>query len=1176
MSFRHPPGAALFLLLALPQVIPLIAQDPRGKILGRVSDASGAVIPGVRVRAANTATNVAFSATTNELGNYEIPYLLGGTYVVSAEIQGFKKYVSEGIELRVGDRLTVDIALELGAMAETVTVSGGAPLLETNTASLGQVVDARRITELPLMGANALSLMVLAPGALSFNRPNHPTEPAAVETVSNISVGGTPVRNSEFTMDGTPTMWGRNVAFVPPADMVAEFKVQTSSYDASAGRTIAGVINMVLRSGTNKLHGALAERHTNNALVGMGFFQRRFLYDPSTGPVTPEKKKLVSPQLIDNQYSAVFSGPVVLPKVYDGRNRSFWIFGFDGLRRLAVKATNYSWTVPTLAQRTGDFSALLALGSRYQIYDPKTIAAAPGGRFSRQPLPGNVIPGSRLDATARGLLKYWSAPNATGTSDGRNNFFKPGGTGEEYSSDIVRFDHNFSDRHRIFGRYNQSHMLWTVAPVLNDDVSTGWLRHRYNKGFGLDDVYIFSPRLLLNLRYGLSRFIVTFRPNGQGFDLAAAGFSRALADAINPEARAFPQIAVDQYTTLGDSAAASGAFKSAAYTNYHTASAEFTRTHANHSIRFGGEVRFYQENASQFDYETPRIEFSSTWTRGPLDNSPAAPIGQGLASFLLGIPTGGRADVNASLAEQSTYYSAFVQDDWKITPRLTINLGVRYEYEGPLTERYNRSIRGFDFAAASPLDARVRANYARQPIAERPVDQFRLLGGLTFAGVAGQPRTLWNADKNNFSPRVGLAYSLTRTTVVRAGYGVFFGPLGSDRDAVNQGGFTQTTDLNPSRDNGLSFAASLSNPFPDGIQQPLGAAAGLLTSVGQNVSFFNARSLNPYIQRWSFGIQQKLPYQAVIEVSYVGNRGNKLAATRQLNPVPAEYLSTQPVRDQPVIDRLSAQVANPFYPLLPGTGLSGTTVARSQLLKPYPHFTGINTDEPVGFSWYHSLLARVERRFVKGFTVQGSYTWSKFMQANSYLNATDAALQHVIAGDDRTHMLAVSGVWELPFGRGRKWGSGLGGVSEHVLGGWQVQGVYQAQSGAPIGFGNVIYYGNLRDIALPSDQRTADRWFNTDGFERAPAKQLASNIRTFSSRLSGVRAHGLNNFDLSALKNFRIAERVKLQFRSEFMNAMNHTDFAAPNTTVTSTLFGRIDDARGFPRKIHFALKLLF
>ncbi len=474
------------------------------------------------------------------------------------------------------------------------------------------------------------------------------------------------------------------------------------------------------------------------------------------------------------------------------------------------------------------------------------------------------------------------------------------------------------------------------------------------------------------------------------------------------------------------------------------------------------------------------------------------------------------------------------------------------------------------------MEAQARANYARQPIAERPVDQFRVLGGLTFAGAGGQPRTLWAPDKNNFSPRVGIAYSLGRTTVLRTGYGILFGPLGSDRSEVNQNGFTQTTNLNPSNDNGLSFVASLSNPFPDGIQQPLGAAAGLLTSVGQGISFFNASPLNPYVQRFSFGIQQTLPQQVLVDMSYAGNRGTKLAVNRQLNPVPRAYLSTLPVRDQPVIDRLSAKVANPFYPLLPGTGLSGTTVALSQLLKPFPHFEGITTSEPVGFSWYHSLQLRVERRFATGFTVQGSYTYSKFMQASSYLNNTDLAPEHVISGDDRTHMVAVSGVWEIPVGRGRKWGSGLRGFAEHVLGGWQVQGVYQGQSGAPVGFGNVIYYGNVRDIALPSEQRSADRWFNTDGFERTPAKQLASNIRTFSSRLSGIRAHGTNNFDLSAIKNVRVAERVKLQFRSEFMNAMNHTVFAAPNTTVTSTLFGRVDDARGFPRKIHFALKLLF
>ena len=597
----------------------------------------------------------------------------------------------------------------------------------------------------------------------------------------------------------------------------------------------------------------------------------------------------------------------------------------------------------------------------------------------------------------------------------------------------------------------------------------------------------------------------------------------------------------------------------------------------NHSIRFGGEYRLYRDHNYDFTAQTPRLEFSTTWTRGPVDNSPVSPKGQDLASFLLGIPTGGRIQVNASYADQSTYTAWFLQDDYKLSRRLTLNLGIRYEYEGPMTERFNRTVRGFDFKTPNPVAAQAVANYAQSPIPEVPAGQFRVLGGLTFAGVGGQPRTLWAPDRNNFSPRFGLAWSLRRSTVLRAGYGVFFVPQGADRNAVSQAGYTQQTSLVPSVDNGLTFIATLGDPFPNGFAPPLGAAGGLSTDVGRSVSFFSENRPNGFMQRWSVGIQQEFPRRIVMEVSYVGSPGSDLALSSQLDPIPESYLSRSPVRDQVTIDRLSAQVPNPFFPLLPGTSLSARTVARSQLLRPYPQFTGIGTTYSGGSSWYHALQFRLERRIRSGLTVQANYTWSKFMEAASFLNPTDGAPEKVISDQDRPQRLAGSGIWELPFGPSRRFGSGWKGRPAHLAGGWQIQAVYQAQSGAPVGFGNIAFSGDLHDIPLPIGERGVDRWFNADaGFMRDSAKQLASNIRGFPTRLTGVRKHGLNIWDVSALKNFRIKEGVRLQFRSEWLNATNHSFFAAPNTTVTSTLFGTVTSTNGFPRQIYFVLKLLF
>ena len=614
---------------------------------------------------------------------------------------------------------------------------------------------------------------------------------------------------------------------------------------------------------------------------------------------------------------------------------------------------------------------------------------------------------------------------------------------------------------------------------------------------------------------------------------------------------------------------------------YHTFGGTLSKLSGNHSLRIGGEYRLMRENGYAFGNVSPSLTFSSNWTRGPLDNSTAAPIGQGLASMLFGLPTGGSLSVNASRAEQSTFSALFIHDDWKVTRRLTVNIGLRYEYEAPATERFDRSIRGFDFQTPNPIEAQARANYAaRAPIPELPVSSFRTLGGLLFAGVGGQPRALWQADRNNFSPRIGFAFQPANKTVVRGGYGIFFDTLGVDRQHVNQGGFNQATSLIPSSDNGLTFRATLANPFPDGLQIPPGASGGLLTFLGREVSFFNERPLNAYVQRWSFSVQRELPGRIVVETGYVGNRGTKFAVSRDWNAVPAQYFSTSPVRDQAAVDFLSTQVRSPFNGMaeFAGTSLGNVNVGRSQLLRPYPHFGSISGSQPVGYSYYHSLQVQAEKRFSSGVTFQAAWTWSKWIQATDYLNDSDPLPEKVVSDFDYPHRLSVSAVYELPFGSGKPLLGGARGLVNHILGGWQMQGVYEGQSGTALGFGNSIFNGNLHDIPLPLSQRKAERWFNTDaGFERDSRKQLASNIRTMPSRFTGVRSDGINVFDLSLFKNFQIKEKLKAQFRAEANNALNHVMFAAPNTTPSSSAFGTITAETGHgPRRVDFGIKLIF
>lgn len=1143
------------------------AQDSRGRIAGRVADPSGSAVPGVMVTLTNNGTGVKVSSTTNEAGTYELPYLQPGMYVLAATAPGFKSYERKDLQVRVGDRLAIDITFEVGQVSESITVSEGLSLLENSTASIGRVVDSRRILDLPLPGGNALSLTRLAPGVVNLAAPNHPTLGPAVEVVSSISSNGVRGGNIEFTIDGTPSMWGTNAAFAPPADLVAEFKVQTATYDASVGRSPGGSINIVLRSGGNQPHMALYWFHNNQHLQTLDLFQRQALYNPATGPVTDLKIASVNPRNILNRFGATFSGPVVVPKVYDGRNKTFWIFSFEGLTRPGVERGNTFFTVPTLAERQGDFSALLKLGANYQIYDPMTTTPAAGGRFTRLPIAGNIIPLSRLDKTAVSLLQYWPAPNIQGTADGLNNYQRFPTSYNEYRTYTGKIDHNFNERHRVFARYSQWYQLFSSGQTF-DNTTNGSDRYRYNYGGVVDDVYVLSPTLVNNVRLGMTRFEQSSYPLIAGFDLTRAGFNPALVAAISPQAYTFPNLNISGYQAVGTANIVR------TFSNYFTASDGVSWTKGKHILRFGVEFRLYREHNADFTNSVPAESFASTWTGGPVDNSPAAPIGQGLASFLFGLPTGGQINVNDSYADQSKTTGVYVQDDWRINSRLTVNVGVRYDYDSPMTERFNRSVRGFDFGATNPIASLAIANYAKNPLPELAASQFQVKGGLTFAGTGGQPRALYDGAKTNFAPRIGLAWSPLQHTVIRTGYGVFFVPTGADRASAIQSGFSQTTSLTSSLDNGQTYVASVGNPFPALFATPPGASQGLATFLGRNVTFFNPRAVNPYMQRWSFGIQQELPKQVLIDISYVGNRGTRLSANRQYDAIPNSVLSTTGVRDDATNSFLTASFLNPFYPL-PGSNIAGTTVARSQLLRPYPEFTSITGNEPQGFSWYHSLQVVAERRFNRGFSLQGNYTWSKFMEATGYLNGGDAIPAKVISDLDRAHRISISGIYELPFGKGKTFLSSAKPAVRQVVEGWQFQFTGQVNTGPPLNFGNLLLVAPITSVGDGQGQ-SLDRWFNVDAFNRNSAQQLVSNLRTLSTRSSGARAPGVQDWDISAVKNFMLHEKWRLQFRAEALNALNHSNLNAPNTDPTSTLFGKVTSTPGYPRFIHFGLKLYY
>lgn len=1137
----------------------LWSQETRGIILGRVVDPSGAVMVNAEIRATNAETGVVATARTNESGNYSLPYLLAGMYTVQAEMTGFKRVVRENVQVRIRESVELNLQMQLGETSETVHVTAETPLLSTAEVSLGQVIDSRLIADLPSFGGSPLDLVHLAPGVMN-STDLRVRKTNQVGAASSFSVDGASAASNDFTIDGVPNTMKyytntSYVAFVPPQTSVSEFKVQTASFDAAIGHSMGALVNVSTKSGTNDLHGVASYVMQNSALNAPTIFQNR------AGTKVPVYQ--------DHRYGISVGGPVLVPKVYDGRNRTFWFYAWE--RNTFGTPQQFTSTVPTAAYRTGDLSALLKLGANYQLYDPFTTTPAAGGRFTRQPIPGNIIPASRLDPVALKMMQYWPLPNQPGSSEGRNNWINTNKSLFGNQTHLTRLDHAFSAAHRTYVRLNRDYYYQDQNHAFNNDIE-GTIGKRWLYGAALDHVWLINPTLVANFRYGITQGNFEDRRTSQGFDYSGLGFSKQMLDLIvHKDVAPFPNLTVAPFTTL--SSMGWGIGDGTLTSQIHTSTANVTKMHGDHTITFGGEFRAYRENRNIIPYElSPQFSFANTYTRGPNDNSTAPPVGGEIAAFLLGIP-GGQMTKTASFAAQDAYYGLYVQDNFKLTPTLTLNLGLRWEYEAPMTERYNRSVTGFAFDQASPIEAQVRANYAARPIPEIAAADFRVRGGLLFAGSGN--RSLYNASKNDFLPRIALAWQPRRNTVLRAGFGIYYDTIGIANRQPIQTGFSQQTPIQATLDSGQTYIATNANPFPNGLMDPAGAAGGLSTYLGQAVSFFGQEGKRAYSQRWSFGIQQVLPGSFLVETSYVGNRGTHLGFNRNLNVTPRQYLSTSGVRDQPTINYLSASFASPFSGVLP---IYGQNMARSSLLRPYPQFGDVTVTEYDGYSWYHALQVRSEKRFSRGFTFQLAYTFSRNMDATSLLNTSDPRPYEQLSALDRPHRFVASALWELPFGRGKHFGASLNRAADFLVGGWRLGWVMQRQSGPAIGWGDVwtLFTGDSTKVGLSKSERNVDRWFNTDaGFNKNSAQQLSSHIRVSPNYFSNLRQDGQVRWDFSALKSFQVHEKVSAQFRAECINAWNHPNLKNANTGVTGSTFGTIT-SQDIPRVWQMSLRMTF
>lgn len=1146
---------ASFMLALLGIATNAKGQVSRGTITGRVTDPQEAVVPGAQVVATDTATGAQYKAVSSGAGDYTIPFLAPGNYQVSATAAGFKSFVREGIVVAANERVDVDINLAIGQQTQTVTVTAENTLLQKATAETGQVLNNEDIDNMPVNGRTPLILAQLAFGAISTGNPqfNHPFDNSGP---SSFALGGGASKHNELLMDGAPDGGADGtIAFSPPMDATQQVKVETFEDDAAYGHTSGGTVDQVTKSGTNHFHGSAYEFGQYSALNDTPWFTKH----------AGAKKSVTR----FNQYGASIGGPVLVPKVYDGHNRLFFFFAYEGIKDNTPNPSIV--TVPTLAERSGDFSSLLALGSNYTLYDPAS-GVQNGSRVARTPISyngeENVIPPGRLNPVGQALVSYFAKPNPNlaALPNGENNYYYPGNSTDSFDSELGRIDVNLGARDKMYYDFRHNYRYHTSGNVFNN-VATGSILVQPNWGSTLDEVHIFSPNWVWENRLNWTRNTEE-RPLAAKVDPSTLGFPASLASASTHPG--FPVTNLPGYVNFGYSKGDNIPFDS-----YQIFSI-VNHTAGKHSVEIGADLRLYRESSFRFGNSTGLYAFGLNggqgWTNGPYDNSSAAPIGQELASMLLGLPTSGSFDVNTSETTSAKYYALFVQDNYRILPALTLNLGLRFEHDFPTVESHNKAVNGFDFSAVSPINADAQAAFAANPVPG--VDFPALQGGLTFADSSH--RDMYQTKTFNFSPRVGFAWSPYKETAVRGGFGIFNDSVGRS-DAIAPG-FNQTTQLQASLDGYLTPYATLSNPFPDGLTTPPGSSEGLSTYLGQSVSFYPNDRVNSYSVRWNVDIQQNLPGNTLFELAYVGNHGTHLGVTKDLDHVPAQYLNVGQVRDASVINNLTAKVANPFAGLLPGTSLDGSTVQKKQLLLPYPQYSDVSiSDDPIGSSYYDAMQVRLEKRMSHEVRFLLNYSWSKKIDRVSFLNPQDAAPEKRISSDDRPQHFVGSGTWMLPFGEGREFNPNIKGMT-YIVSGWNLTGVYSYQpDGAPLSWGDVIYLGsNLNDLRVnPHDVNGA---FDTSKFDRVSGDQPVSgdHIRTLPSQVAHARADGINSLDLSLEKSSRITERLQAQLRADFFNALNRPQFSNPNLSPTSSGFGKITSQANLPRTIQVGLRLVF
>ena len=1216
---------ALFLLAPLLLTIgtPLVAQEFRATLTGTVTDPSGAVVPNASVEAVNVDTQQKYPVTTTSKGGYFIPYMLPGTYRVTVSAPGFQTQVQDKVLLDAVRSRGLDFVLKIGATTQTIEVSSVPPLIDNANGSGGTVLTEREISNLPLNGRQIYTLLGTTPGSQFAQTQFGSTGYSGTrgwDVSNNYTLGGGVQNYQQFTLNGTniteQTGGGQGTWFIAPnVDALQQVNVMTTTYDARYGRSGGGTVNMVVKSGNNQFHGNVYDYFENGHLNANNFGNN----------VAGIPKSMIH----QNQFGGTFGGPIKKDKI-------FFFGSFEGYKE-SIPFTVVASTVPGYLQPASsgvNFNNTAASGVTYQIFDPTTtecinaagsLAGTIGNcnspnHYARQMFANNTIPTSRIGPAGANLLKLYPAANTGGAALANNlvvnapdvySYYQPMGRVDYDTSDKTRWYSLFAFQHGKEDRNTNG--LTGVAERCNCDHT------RQNVTASQDMTHIFSPTLIADFKLSFVRFM----DFGSGGNLSAAVNPSAIG--LNmPVIPTSPGANLPEITLNGFATAVGNQITDTVWNNF-VFDNDWTKTISNHTIHFGGEIAQYQiANPNSVGHPNGVFTFGSGYTQYDPQHANACPgcsstlhDGYSVADMLLGIPDSGSIDYNKTHFDYYPTYAGYIQDDWKVTKRLTMNIGLRYDIQMGTKERHNFLNRGVCMTCINPVsnDPAFQANVAKDTAAWRaagidPSLIFPAYAGLVFSGVNGEPSAGYNTDWSNIQPRFGFAYQIDPKTVIRGGYGIEYS-LGLEEGTFI--GASIQTPYNASTNSGLTPTNNFfnGNPYPNGFNVPTGNSLGLLTNVGNQLSVDFPQRRIPRSQIFSFGIQRELPWRLVLDARYAANYTDRLRnGTASSNGGNVWLNGTMPLSQYQLAianpNYFSQQVPNPYYgvPAFANTTRGqNPTIDAKTLRTPNSDFNLIGqANDPLGRENYNALELKVEKRVSGaggGLNFRAAYTWSKTMQANGYTNGwpyQDAELLYQLVPTDREHVFTVTGEWALPVGKGAKFNPH--GVVGQIVNDWNIAWISSVQSGFPLSISQGYDYQCNHGYRTDGGPTNTNYLYNdyTYQYKGKPSaggcwvqnSAISPNFLNYlPQRIGQVRQPSVPSLDLTVYKNFTIRESLKLQFRADAQNLFNTPLRQNVDTNPTDGQpvyqggvwhgFGTVNQNQyNFPRIIQLAMKLSF